>query len=123
MAVKVAVHVLYGVVALLVLLPGVLGANAGGLARRALRHPWLAWVGLVSYAFYLYHTIVIQQLNKFALDSHIALRYVFVFVFGICHLMRLCRRELLRFRAPHHAAAWLATAAWPDRAQRGSQVR
>lgn len=81
-AVKVAVHVLYGVVALLILLPGVLGANAGGLARRALRHPWLAWVGLVSYAFYLYHTIVIQQLNKFALDSHIALRYVFVFVFG-----------------------------------------
>jgi peptidoglycan/LPS O-acetylase OafA/YrhL len=80
--IKLVTEVLFGLVALLILLPGVLGDEAGGLARRALRHPWLALIGLVSYGFYLYHTIVIQQLNELALDAHIALRYEFVFVFA-----------------------------------------
>jgi peptidoglycan/LPS O-acetylase OafA/YrhL len=77
---KPATHVLYGLTALLILLPGVLGDTAGGLARRALRFPALAWIGLVSYAFYLYHTIVIAQVNKLATEAHVPQRYVFVFV-------------------------------------------
>jgi peptidoglycan/LPS O-acetylase OafA/YrhL len=57
-------HVMYGLVALLVLLPAVFEAQAGGLARRVLRAPPLLWVGLVSYAFYLYHTTVLEQLSR-----------------------------------------------------------
>jgi peptidoglycan/LPS O-acetylase OafA/YrhL len=38
----------------------------------------LAWIGLVSYAFYLYHTIVIDQLNKVAKDAGISARYAVV---------------------------------------------
>jgi peptidoglycan/LPS O-acetylase OafA/YrhL len=79
-SVALAAHVLYGLVALLILLPGVLGDTTGGLARRALRFPALAWIGLVSYAFYLYHTIVIAQVNKLAIDAHVPQRYVFVLV-------------------------------------------
>ena len=40
----------------------------------------LAWIGLISYAFYLYHTIVIDQLNKLAKDAGISARYAFVAV-------------------------------------------
>jgi peptidoglycan/LPS O-acetylase OafA/YrhL len=79
-SVALATYVLYGLVALLILLPGVLGDAAGGLARRALRLSALAWIGLVSYAFYLYHTIVIKQVNKLAIDDHVGPRYAFVLV-------------------------------------------
>ena len=92
---------------------------------RDARYDTLGWPGWAwsSYAFYLYHTIVIEQLNKFALDAHIALRYVVRLRVRVCHLLRLRRRQLLRVRAPDHAAARVAIAAWPDRAQRGSQAR
>ncbi len=75
---QLATHVLYGLIALLVLLPAVFDDHAGGLARRVLRLPALAWVGLISYAFYLYHTIVIAQLNKIVGDGHLSPRYLIV---------------------------------------------
>ncbi len=75
-----AIHVLYGLAAFFLLLPAVFGDREGGSVRRVLSLRWLAWVGLVSYAFYLYHTIVIAQLDKLAHNAHIALRYPFVAV-------------------------------------------
>jgi peptidoglycan/LPS O-acetylase OafA/YrhL len=73
-----AIHVLYGLGAFFLLLPAVFGEREGGSVRRLLSLGWLAWVGLVSYAFYLYHTIVIMQFDKLAHHAHIALRYAFV---------------------------------------------
>lgn len=79
-AATVATHVLYGVTAMFVLLPAVFEASMGGSVRRLLALRVLAWVGLVSYGFYLYHTIVIAQLDKLARDAHISARYLFVAV-------------------------------------------
>jgi peptidoglycan/LPS O-acetylase OafA/YrhL len=52
-------HLLYGLVALLVLAPAVFGENAGGFVRRVLGLRWLAWLGVISYGFYLYHSDII----------------------------------------------------------------
>jgi peptidoglycan/LPS O-acetylase OafA/YrhL len=68
-------HALYGLIALCILLPGVFGDSAGGAPRRVLRLRTLAWVGLISYSFYLYHTIVIDQVVK-----HVSHQYVLVLV-------------------------------------------
>jgi len=73
-------HLLYGLVAMLVLLPGVFGETEGGLPRRVLRLRGLAWVGLVSYSFYLYHTIVIAQLARGIRAGTLPQSYVFVLV-------------------------------------------
>ena len=73
-------HVLYGLSALFVLLPAVFAERRAGPVQSVLRLRLLAWIGLVSYAFYLYHTIVIDQLNKLAKDAGISARYAFVAV-------------------------------------------
>ena len=73
-------HVLYGFVALLILVPGVFDDTAGGLARSVLRLPALAWIGLISYAFYLYHTIVIAEFNKLITARQLPARYLVVLV-------------------------------------------
>lgn len=57
-------HLLYGAVAVCVLLPGVWSDPADRGVGRVLRSRRLTWVGLVSYAFYLYHTLVIRELNR-----------------------------------------------------------
>jgi peptidoglycan/LPS O-acetylase OafA/YrhL len=60
----VVANALYGLVALFVLLPAAFGEAHGGAVRRLLRARPLAWIGLVSYGVYLYHTIVITQVEK-----------------------------------------------------------
>ncbi len=52
-------YLLFGVVAALVMLPAVFGADGGGLVRRALAHRSLAWLGLISYGIFLWHYAVI----------------------------------------------------------------
>ena len=76
----VVTHALYGVAALCVLLPAIFAERARGPVQSVLRLPALAWIGLISYGFYLYHTIVIDQLNKLAKDAGISARYAFVAV-------------------------------------------
>jgi peptidoglycan/LPS O-acetylase OafA/YrhL len=61
---EVVANVLYGLVALFILLPAAFGEARGGAVRGVLRGRPLAWVGLISYGVYLYHTIVIAQVEK-----------------------------------------------------------
>lgn len=51
-----------GLVTLLVA-PAVFGENAGGLPRRVLRAPWLAWIGMISYGIYLWHLTIAELLG------------------------------------------------------------
>jgi peptidoglycan/LPS O-acetylase OafA/YrhL len=74
-ATSVTAHVLSGLAALCVLLPAVFARQAGGAVRWVLRRRWLTRIGLVSYAFYLYHTTIIDQLNKLLGPGSTAWRY------------------------------------------------
>jgi peptidoglycan/LPS O-acetylase OafA/YrhL len=73
-------HVLYGLTAFFLLAPAVFEDGGGGVVRGLLRRPALAWVGLVSYAFYLYHAIVIAQIEKLLADHGVSPRYPIVLV-------------------------------------------
>jgi peptidoglycan/LPS O-acetylase OafA/YrhL len=75
-------HVLYAIVALFVLLPGVFGEQRSDPVRRLLRTSSLTWIGLISYGFYLYHTIVIQELVKPISDAATGVRWVVILVGG-----------------------------------------
>jgi peptidoglycan/LPS O-acetylase OafA/YrhL len=72
-ATALAGYVLYGVVALLVLLPGVFAQANNQVPQRVLRNSLLGWIGLISYSFYLYHATVIEEITK-----HITHEYLLV---------------------------------------------
>jgi peptidoglycan/LPS O-acetylase OafA/YrhL len=57
-------HVLYGIVALGVLLPGVFGDPDRGWVRRLLGWRPLMYAGLVSYGLYLYHLAVLTAFDR-----------------------------------------------------------
>jgi peptidoglycan/LPS O-acetylase OafA/YrhL len=56
------IYVLSALVAILVLLPAVAGADQGGWPRRLLMLPWLAWLGLISYGVFLWHHTLMSWL-------------------------------------------------------------
>ncbi len=47
-------HIGYALVALLLMLPAVFGVVGGGWPRRLVGHPLALWLGLISYAIFLY---------------------------------------------------------------------
>lgn len=57
-----SVHPLYGLIALLILVPATVPAK--GRLARVLKTRALLWLGLVSYGFYLWHQVVIEQVAR-----------------------------------------------------------
>jgi peptidoglycan/LPS O-acetylase OafA/YrhL len=52
------------IVSFLLVLPAVVGHESGrGLPRRLLAQPWLAWLGLISYGFFLWHLPLLLKLK------------------------------------------------------------
>jgi peptidoglycan/LPS O-acetylase OafA/YrhL len=62
-------HILYGVIALGVVLPAVFGAPNRGVVRRILAGRVLLYVGMVSYAGYLLEFAVLSQLGRWHFGS------------------------------------------------------
>lgn len=56
-------EVLYGAIAVLLLAPAVFGHTAGGAVRRLLATRPLAWLGLVSYGFFLWHLPILVKIG------------------------------------------------------------
>jgi peptidoglycan/LPS O-acetylase OafA/YrhL len=57
---------LYGLIAVLLLAPAVFGHTAGGAVRKFLATRPLAWLGLVSYGFFLWHLPILVKIG----DTH-----------------------------------------------------
>ncbi len=57
------IHLAFGAIAALLLLPAVFGDRSGGLPRRFLAHPVVAWLGLISYGIFLWHYVVSRHLG------------------------------------------------------------
>ena len=108
-------HALYGLAALFILLPAVFGAADGGGVRWVLGTRLLAWIGLVSYGFYLYHTIVISQMDDVlpsgpGIGHYLAVTVCSLIVTLLCAaasyyalerpIMRLGRSRTARLSAP-----------------------
>jgi peptidoglycan/LPS O-acetylase OafA/YrhL len=56
-------HVGFGIIALLLLVPAVFEDHSGGVPRRLLARPVVAWLGLVSYGIFLWHYVVTLELG------------------------------------------------------------
>jgi peptidoglycan/LPS O-acetylase OafA/YrhL len=69
----VAQYLLFGVIAALILLPAVFGVDGGGLARRALAHRSLVWLGLVSYGIFLWQIPVLILFVDLGVEAFVPL--------------------------------------------------
>lgn len=58
-----ATHLAHGALATLIVIPVVFGDPNANLPRRALANPLIAWLGLVSYGFYLWHVTIAYYLG------------------------------------------------------------
>jgi peptidoglycan/LPS O-acetylase OafA/YrhL len=77
-------HWLYAMIALGLLLPAVVGDQRVGVARRVLRLPALAWLGLISYGIYLWHVGALEAIKRLDILSRgNTLAYVVWVVLGL----------------------------------------
>lgn len=58
-----ATHLAHGTLATLIVIPVVFGDPNANLPRRVLANPAIAWLGLISYGFYLWHVTIAYYLG------------------------------------------------------------
>ena len=58
-----AAHICFAVIAALLVLPAVFDDRGGGLPRRVLAQPIVAWIGLISYGVFLWHYVFALELG------------------------------------------------------------
>ena len=102
-----AEHLLFGLIAFLIVLPAVLGDWAGGWPRRLLANRWLAWLGLVSYGIFLWNLPVATELAHLGFVRHVPLATLPMIVVTLIITAAiaaasyyLVERPLLRFKEP-----------------------
>jgi peptidoglycan/LPS O-acetylase OafA/YrhL len=94
-------HVAFGVIATLLLVPAVFADRSGGLPRRLLAQPIIAWLGLISYGIFLWHYVVTIELGpQGARASYIVVLLVTLAVSIPCAAASyyLVERPLLRLK-------------------------
>ena len=69
---QVVTHLTFGVIAALLLLPAIFGDWAGGIPRRVLAQPVVAWLGLISYGIFLWHYVIAVHLGTGGRNSSFA---------------------------------------------------
>lgn len=108
-----AIHVFSGAIAILLLLPAVIGADRASAVRRFLSLPLLAWLGLISYGIYLWHhTLMAWLYGKGVADWLPGLGFVVLTVVALA-LTLICaaasyyvvERPILRFKDPRRRRA------------------
>lgn len=116
-----ALHELYGVIAIAFVLPAVFGDHRTGLARRVLGNRFIAWFGTISYGVFLYHDTLLIKLH----DSAIADAWSFAPMVGLtvatlivstaCATVSyyLLERPLLRLKRTRAAAPSVPPSAAP----------
>jgi len=65
-------HLLFGAIAVLLLLPAVFRDSDGGLPRKVLSWRPLAWVGTISYGVFLYNLAVADELKDRGVDEWVS---------------------------------------------------
>jgi peptidoglycan/LPS O-acetylase OafA/YrhL len=79
-------HELYTLVGLGVLLPAIFAVPGRGFAGRVLSNRVLAYLGLISYAMYLYHLAVLKQVDRWLgepMDAGVGVRLVTYAALGL----------------------------------------
>ena len=94
-------HLVFGLVAFLMLFPAVFGDERGGLPRRILANPLLAWIGLISYGIFLWHFAIASKFGPGESDlpyvpSLIAITILSIAVAAVSYY--LIERPILRLK-------------------------
>jgi peptidoglycan/LPS O-acetylase OafA/YrhL len=64
-------HELNGVTAVGLLLPAIFGTQTRGWVRKLLANRFLLWLGMTSYAFYLWHLAILYEFNRYGVPDAI----------------------------------------------------
>jgi peptidoglycan/LPS O-acetylase OafA/YrhL len=108
-------HLLYGLTAVALLIPVVArrpGAHGGRLGS-FLTHPWMAWLGAISYGIYLWHKAWIEKVLQWsgmdAFAAHLGVMLVAVTAFSVGSAAlsyHIVERPLLRLKRGRRLPGW-----------------
>jgi peptidoglycan/LPS O-acetylase OafA/YrhL len=104
-------YVFFAAIAFFFVLPAVFGDDRGGLPRRILAWPPLAWLGLVSYGIFLYHLPLAFKFNEWLPHSYVLITLTTAAAATACAAASyyLVERPLLRFKDPQRRRRERAT--------------
>lgn len=107
-------HLAFGAIAALLLAPAVFARPQGGLPRRVLAQPVVAWLGMISYGIFLWHYAVVLRLGPYGAKASFAVVLIATLAISIACAAAsyyLVERPLLRlkYRSIGDLLAWRRT--------------